>query len=314
MKIRRAIGGWGIVAALYFVALLWADSKTGLLRRLSDLAPMLPVLVSATLVSISLRFARWQWLLRRAGYFVPVGHSLLAYVAGFAFTATPGKVGELLRVRYLITEGVPGARVVSAFVYERLFDLAAVLLIALPAAAEFHVFGVAATFVGLVFGAVGLMAANPRVGKRIVVTFRRVGMLRTARVIRAIVAGLANIRLWATPVDVILSLVAGLGAWLVVSWSFVYLLAGLGIELVGLRALALFPVAMLTGAASMLPGGLGSTEATLIALLGLAGVPLVSASLAAVGIRLATLWFATVLGISAFGWLEWRQLGRRSVS
>ena len=86
MKIRRAIGGWSIVAGLYFVALLWADSKTGVLRRLPELAPMQPVLVAATLASIGLRFARWQWLLHRAGYAVPVGHSLLAYVAGFAFT------------------------------------------------------------------------------------------------------------------------------------------------------------------------------------------------------------------------------------
>lgn len=41
----------------------------------------------------------------------------------------------------------------------------------------------------------------------------------------------------------------------------------LGIHLAGFNALALFPVAMLAGAASMLPGGLGSTEATLVALL-----------------------------------------------
>ncbi|MCK6374239.1 MAG: flippase-like domain-containing protein [Zoogloea sp.] len=309
MKIRRAIGGWSIVAGLYFVALLWADSKTGVLRRLPELAPMLPVLVTATLASIALRFARWQWLLHRAGYRVPAGHSLLAYVAGFAFTATPGKVGELLRVRYLVTAGVPASRVVSAFVYERLFDLAAVLLIALPAAAEFHVFGVAATFVGLVFGAVGLMAANPRLGQRVVVAFRRAGMLRIARVVRAVVAGLANIRLWATPPDMLLSLIAGMGAWLVTSWSFVYLLGALGIQLEGFKALALFPVAMLAGAASMLPGGLGSTEATLVALLTLGGAALVPATLAAVGIRLATLWLATVMGMAAFGWLETRRSG-----
>ncbi len=307
MKIRRAIGGWSIVAGLYFVALLWADSKTGVLRRLPELAPMLPVVVSATLASIALRFARWQWLLHRAGYAVPPGHSRLAYVAGFAFTATPGKVGELLRVRYLVTAGVPASRVVSAFVYERLFDLAAVLLIALPAAAEFHVFGVAATFVGLVFGAVGLMAANPRLGQRVVVAFRRADMLRIARVVRAIVSGLANIRLWATLPDMLLSLVAGMGAWLVTSWSFVYLLAALGIHLEGFKALALFPVAMLAGAASMLPGGRGSTEATRVTLLTLGGALLVPATLAAVGIRLATLWLATVMGMGAFGWLGARR-------
>ena len=74
-----------------------------------------------------------------------------------------------------------------------------------------------------------------------------------------------------------------------------------------LALLALFPVAMLAGAASMLPGGLGSTEAILIALLTFSGAALAPASLAAVGIRLATLWLATVMGMAAFGWLEWRR-------
>lgn len=312
MKIRRAIGGWSIVAGLYFVALLWADSKTGVLRRLPELAPMLPVLVAATLASIGLRFARWQWLLRRAGYAVPVGHSLLAYVAGFAFTATPGKVGELLRVRYLVTAGVPPSRVVGAFVFERLFDLLAVLLIALPVAAEFQVFGVAATFVAIVFALVGALALSQRLGLRGVVILRRLHLMRLARALRAVMAGLRHIRQWGTLADISLSLVAGMGAWLVTSWSFLYLVDVLQIHstLDAFARMALFPVAMLAGAASMLPGGLGSTEATLVALLTYTGADLAPASLAAVGIRLATLWLATVLGMGAFGWLEW-QRGRR---
>ncbi len=39
----------------------------------------------------------------------------------------------------------------------------------------------------------------------------------------------------------------------------------------------------------------------------LGGAPLVPATLAAVGIRLATLWLATVMGMGAFGWLEARR-------
>lgn len=309
MKIRRAIGGWSIVAGLYFVALLWADSKTGVLRRLPELAPMLPALVAATLTSIALRFARWQWLLRRAGHRVPVGHSLLAYVAGFAFTATPGKVGELLRVRYLVTAGVPASRVVSAFVYERLFDLTAVLLVALPVAAEFQVFGVAASFVAIVFGLVGGLAVSRRLGLRAVAALRRLGLMRLARIVRAAMAGLHDIRLWATLPDTALALGVGVAAWLVTAWSFAYLVGALHIDtaLSPLALLALFPVAMLAGAASMLPGGLGSTEAILIALLTFSGAALAPASLAAVGIRLATLWLATVMGMAAFGWLEWRR-------
>lgn len=60
----------------------------------------------------------------------------------------------------------------------------------------------------------------------------------------------------------------------------------------------------LAGAASMLPGGVGSTEAALVALLSLFEVPMGIAILAAVGIRLATMWFAVLCGLCALGILE----------
>ena len=304
MKIRRALGSWGLVSVVYFAALLWLDSRTGVLGQLPRLASVLPALVAATLVSLVLRFLRWHWLLRRAGYGVPLVSSALAYVAGFAFTATPGKVGELLRLRYLVPLGVPASRVIGAFVYERLFDLLAVLLIALPAAAEFQVFGVAASFVALVGAVVVVAALNPRLALRVAVVLRKLRLTRVSRIVRAVGGGMKDVRLWVTPLDVGVSLVAGLAAWGLAAGAFVVLLDSLGIPMGLVKAMALFPVAMLAGAASMLPGGLGSTEATIVALLTLGGAALGPASLAAVGIRLTTLWLATVLGMACFASLE----------
>ena len=63
---------------------------------------------------------------------------------------------------------------------------------------------------------------------------------------------------------------------------------------------------MLAGAASMMPGGLGSTEATIAALLTAEGVDLATAGLAAVGIRLASLWFSILLGHISVALLEIR--------
>ncbi len=63
---------------------------------------------------------------------------------------------------------------------------------------------------------------------------------------------------------------------------------------------------MLAGAASMMPGGVGSTEVTIVALLAVFGVSTGQATLAAVGIRFATLWFAVLCGLAACGVLERR--------
>jgi uncharacterized membrane protein YbhN (UPF0104 family) len=61
---------------------------------------------------------------------------------------------------------------------------------------------------------------------------------------------------------------------------------------------------MLVGAASMLPGGLGSTETTIVGLLSLYTANLSLAVLAAIGIRFSTLWFAIVCGVLAMLRLE----------
>ena len=53
----------------------------------------------------------------------------------------------------------------------------------------------------------------------------------------------------------------------------------------------------LFGALTMLPGGLGTTEASMIGLLGVKGVEINLASPLTLIIRLMTLWFATLLGV-----------------
>jgi len=54
----------------------------------------------------------------------------------------------------------------------------------------------------------------------------------------------------------------------------------------------------------MLPGGVGTTEATLVLVLGSYHVPTDLAVLAAVGIRIASLWFAVASGLLAVTFLE----------
>jgi uncharacterized protein (TIRG00374 family) len=70
--------------------------------------------------------------------------------------------------------------------------------------------------------------------------------------------------------------------------------------------MAVYPLSMLAGAASMLPGGVGSTEATIVGLLSLFDVPLGVAALAAIGIRFSSMWFAVLCGFIALSILEYR--------
>ena len=109
---------------------------------------------------------------------------------------------------------------------------------------------------------------------------------------------------WVRPLDLLAGLAFGLAAWGVAIGAFVWLLGALSVVLPAGTAWAVLPTAMLAGAASMLPGGIGTTEAAIVALLALEGVAVATGVVAAVAIRLTGLWFAVVCGLAAITWLE----------
>lgn len=228
----------------------------------------------------------------------------LAYLAGFAFTATPGKLGELLRIRYLTPQGVPPWRVLAAFVYERALDLMAVLLLSALAIGQNDIFIIVFGFAVIILSGLVFAVLNPAWLTRASVYMRFYRLNKLARICRTVRDGLSGCRVWATLPDILVSIVLGVLAWCITSFSFVWLLNQLGVSIPALSALAIYPLSMLAGAASMLPGGVGSTEATIVVLLSLFDVPLATATLAAVGIRFSSMWFAVLCGFVALCALE----------
>jgi len=66
----------------------------------------------------------------------------------------------------------------------------------------------------------------------------------------------------------------------------------------------IYSVSVLAGALSFIPGGLGSTEAVMVLLLTLVGVNTPAAIAATLICRLATLWFAVIIGGAVLAALE----------
>lgn len=311
MRIRTALLGFLALSALYVGALAWTDASRQVFHGLIVLAGVLPSLMALSLLTYGLRFARWRWLLARAGHATPAGTGFLAYLAGFAFTATPGKVGELIRVRYFVPLGVPAARVIAVFVFERALDLVVVLALSLLAIRDAHLLGLAALFVAGFLSVVAMLACWPGLlagAERLLAAWQ---LPRLARLVGTVSQGIAGARAWMRLPDLLVGLALGLLAWGATVLGFFLLLLRLGVTELPLgEAMAIYPQAMLAGAASMLPGGVGSTEAAIAALLALAGVAVPVGVLAAVGIRLATLWFAILCGLVALGILEAQLLHR----
>jgi uncharacterized protein (TIRG00374 family) len=295
------------VAIIYIGVLAAVDTERSIFSRLTTLLPVLPVLAAASFLAFVLRYVRWYRLLVSLGHCVPLGSGFLAYLSGFAFTASPGKAGELFRIRYFSQMGVPHAQIISCFVFERLLDLIVILLFATLIAGRAPGFAGAAAFVLLVLGGVLFLAHSRRFCRLLQYAVRRAGLHRPAQWLRTLLRGISRTSEFLPPGRSIPAAILGFLAWSIQCLGYAATLAMLEIDLPWWLLFAIPPASMLIGAASMMPGGIGTTEAATVVLLTHSGVELDRALLAAIALRIGSIWFSVLLGFAAISWLERKQ-------
>lgn len=250
--------------------------------------------------SFILRAVRWWVYLRRMEIRIPIGFCIATYVAGFAYTLAPGKVGELLKYQYYRPRGVEFTPVAAAYTVERLTDLAVLVSIALFFwGVSTHGYSLIVLLSGIV--AMVLLLLIGRIHALdslwpIRVLNRRRG---TRKILEYINHGIRSAQKLLTPSSLFLGFGLGCLAWLcecVTLYVFSGIFPDVGMSMTA--ALGIYAVAIVVGAVSFLPGGLGGAEAAMVALLLFNGFSFQeSAALTAI-CRLLTLW-----GAVAAGWL-----------
>jgi uncharacterized protein (TIRG00374 family) len=312
MKLRTlspALCGFGILTFIYLIALILIDRRNHVFEHITDLAIVLPPVALFAFASFALRYLRWRWLLGRQGFDVYWKRGFLAYLSGFALTVSPGKVGELMRVRYFSPMGVPADQVIACFIFERVLDLIAVLLLLILLVGTVPGIPAAFSFVVAVTACVLVLLRYAGVWARLAQWLQNAQWASLAHFFAVIGQGLKGALRFFRPTELVVCLSIGLAAWAMQSLGCVYLIGKLDILMPWLIAFSLYPLALLVGAASMSPSGLGTTEAAIIIVLTQFGVSFDRATIAAIGIRLSTLWFAILLGFVAILVLEfsWRK-------
>lgn len=257
------------------------------------------LLLLLSLINYLLRFVRWGKYLRLQGYQVPGLANLRIYVSGFALTTTPGKAGEALRSLLLKPYGVCYPHSLAALLAERLGDLMAVLLLACVGLYAYEPARPVVAVMALVFiFGIWLLQQHALLG-RIESWLMRRFHKRVAHLVSGFIdtlrhsGGLLSLPLLAY------SLGMGIIAWGAEGVAFYYLLQVMGADVGMDAALFIYAFAMLIGAISFLPGGLGGAEVTMTALLMFNGMDNASAVAATLLIRVTTLWFAVGLGLLA---------------
>jgi uncharacterized protein (TIRG00374 family) len=262
------------------------------------------MVLGLSLANYVLRFVRWEIYLGYLDCRIATLQSLAYYIGGFAFTTSPGKAGEAVRSLYLKRHGVAYVHSLAAFFTERFVDLVAMVLLALVAALAFpgHKWPLLVITV-LIIATLPLIHAKSFHA----LLDRQLEKLRSDKIRsigKRLLEMLSSASMLLRSGPLFTGVVLGLVAWGAEGVAFHLILESLGVNTsIGL-AVGIYSVSVLAGALSFIPGGLGSTEAVMVLLLKLVGADTATAVAATLICRLATLWFAVVIGAIVLAVLE----------
>ncbi|RXT04522.1 lysylphosphatidylglycerol synthase transmembrane domain-containing protein [Ammoniphilus sp. CFH 90114] len=284
LLVMIGIAVWGDVSALgsSFSKLGW---------------PYLLLIFSFTFVGYLFRFAKWQLYIRSIGVYLSLKDSVLVFLSGFSMSITPGKAGEVLK-SFLLKRmhQIDIARTAPIVLAERSTDLLAMVLLASIGVSRFsygyYVLGGTLLFLLaliLIIQSRGLtlwMLSKLKQVKK---------LLKLAEKLEVFYESSYTLFHWR-----ILSLATLIS---VVSWfleciSLYWVFKGLGISLGLLDAVFSFSFSSIAGAISMLPGGLGAAETSMVGILMTLGVEKGDAVAATLLGRFGTLWFGVFLGVA----------------
>ena len=257
---------------------------------------------AGALFSHAVLFQRWQFYLRRLGCPLPWRSSARIYAAGLALIAVPGRSGEALRGLWLQRRhSFPLQVGVGVTLAERLTDLASALLVLSWGLGERVWVAVLVGFVVLATG--GWLLTHPGVIQRLEHALERLPLHRrwhgVIRLLREALLAIGRVRQLMQPKPLLLGTLLACICWLVEAAVLQGIYRSLGTPLSLHQTAVIRTATGLGGVLSLLPAGLGTSEATAIGLAMAYGAGRSEALAATLMLRVATLAVPCALGVMA---------------
>jgi uncharacterized protein (TIRG00374 family) len=258
-----------------------------------------------------LRFLKWEFYLSRLQIRgVTKIDSFLTFLSGFVLTMTPGKVGEVFKSLVLFeTYGVPVPKTAPIVIAERVTDLIGVIVLIVIGSLGFSG--------GLFWAAAGAIV----VSVLLVVIASRTLALKIIGIVERMPGKIGKIgpklhqaydslAILVAPRNLGLPTLLSICAWSLECLALWVILRGFGQHTDVALCFFFYATSTLAGALVPVPGGLGVTEGALEAqMIEIGRVNKNQATAAMFLVRLATLWFAVLVGFIALSLLKRRHPG-----
>lgn len=276
---------------------------------------MFPLVLALSLCNYIARFFKWEYYTKTLNIKIERKMSFMIFLSSFVMSVTPGKIGEVFK-SYLLKEynGTPVSKSAPIVFAERITDFLSLVLLSMAGALMFGygttlIIGFGVFFILLVF-----VISSKKLSYAIIGFMERFKFI--SRISHKIHTAYDSIYQMVRFKELIVTILLSIFAWAFECFSFYLIVNGFGpenpVHINLLSATFVYGFATIAGAATMLPGGLGATDASITGLLVFLGVTKSIAAASTMIIRAATLWFAVIVGI--FAVMLYQKISHKSVN
>ncbi len=275
--------------------------------------PLLLVLSSCNYI---MRFIKWDYYTKVLGIKLDRKMSLLIFLSSFIMSVTPGKVGEVFK-SYLLKEhnGTPISKSAPIVLAERITDFLSLILLCMVGVIMFGYDSRLITVIGVFFVILVALLSSKTISHAVIGFFERFSFF--SKISHRIYQAYDSIYLMIRIKELIITIIFSIFAWFFECLGLYFVINSFGIEnqvqVDIFVSTFIYGFATIAGAVTMLPGGLGATDASIaFMLVSLKKVAENVAVASTLLIRIATLWFAVLVGIAAV--LTYQKVSHKKIS
>ncbi len=295
---KRTLISIAFAGILYLAITIYIDFDLLLFSFAKFNLVLIPLLLLLSFGNYYARFLKWNYYLSVLDIQINKRDSFLIFMSGLLMSVTPGKIGELLKAYLVKTINKTPVSVTAPIIFaERATDFLSLTILALIGAYIYD-YGRNAALIITAIILLGIFILTNRklfdsimrilsrfkfIEKRIESIERLYNSTFTLlRIKQLIIAVFISVLSWGFECYGYYLVIGNFNNTLNVSWSFFS-----------------YSFSTIVGAVSMLPGGLGVTEGSFLLMLTSMGLSANDAAVTTFITRVATLWFAVIVGIVA---------------
>jgi glycosyltransferase 2 family protein len=276
---------------------------------------MFPVVLLLSFCNYIMRFLKFDYYLKVLDIKTEKKMSFLIFMSSFIMSITPGKIGEVFK-SYLLKEHykTPISKSAPIVIAERITDFISLVILSLIGALIYGYGKGLIIGIGLFFVFILVIISSKTISYKIISLFEKFRFF--SKISQKVHIAYDSIYQMVQIKELIITVFLSIFAWFFECLGFYLVLNGFGIENVVyvsiFVATFIYGFATIAGAVTMLPAGLGATDASITGLLILLQIPKNISVASTLIIRVATLWFAVIVGIIAI--IIYQKISHKKVS